>query len=62
MKVGVLLWNFDQISAESISQFSKKAEETEVHGLWVPETWVRDASVQLALAAIATKKIRFGSA
>tara|TARA_B100000686_G_scaffold70757_1_gene76567 strand:+ start:8720 stop:9718 length:999 start_codon:yes stop_codon:yes gene_type:complete len=62
MKVGVLLWNFDQISAESISQFSKKAEETGVHALWVPETWVRDASVQLALAAIATKKIRIGSA
>jgi alkanesulfonate monooxygenase SsuD/methylene tetrahydromethanopterin reductase-like flavin-dependent oxidoreductase (luciferase family) len=62
MKVGVLLWNFDQISAESISEFSAKVEEIGAHALWIPETWVRDASVQLALAAIATNKIRIGSA
>tara|TARA_A100001037_G_scaffold306865_1_gene357726 strand:+ start:33451 stop:34449 length:999 start_codon:yes stop_codon:yes gene_type:complete len=62
MNIGVLLWNFDQISAESILEFSKKVEETGAHALWIPETWVRDASVQLALAAMATKRIRIGSA
>ena len=62
MKIGILLWNFDQISAESISKFSKKVEESGAHALWIPETWVRDASIQLAVAALATKKIRIGSA
>ncbi|MED5578788.1 MAG: LLM class flavin-dependent oxidoreductase [Nitrospinota bacterium] len=62
MKTGVLLWNFDQISAESISKFSEEVEKSGAHALWIPETWVRDASVQLAVAALATKDIRIGSA
>lgn len=29
--------------------------------LWVPETWVRDAGIQLAVAAMSTEKIRLAS-
>ncbi len=37
------------------------AENAGLDTLWIPETWVRDASVQLAVAALSTQKIRLAS-
>lgn len=59
--LGVLLWRSEKVDAGAIARFAQRAEAAGLDALWVPETWVRDAAIQLALAAEATGRIRLGS-
>lgn len=59
--MGLVLWRHEQAESESIVRFAQRAEDAGLAALWIPETWVRDASVQLAVAALSTQKIRLAS-
>ncbi|MEE9275058.1 MAG: LLM class flavin-dependent oxidoreductase [bacterium] len=60
-RMGMLLWRSERIDAEGIARFAREAEGAGFDELWIPETWVREAGIQLALAAQATERIRLGS-
>ena len=58
---GVVLWRGERLDAEEITRFARRVEDAGLASLWVPETWVRDAGIQLALAAQATRTLRLGA-
>ena len=50
------------LSLESILGFAKKVEEkTNVHSLWVPESWGREAFVSLGALSQVTNKVKLGT-
>ncbi len=57
----MVLWRHDRIGAGGLARFARAAESAGLGALWIPETWVRDASVQLTLAAEATERIRLAA-
>ena len=61
-KKGVVLWHQETIDARDIPLFAEWCEDSGVDSLWFPETWVRDGSIHIAMAAQAVDKIKLGSA
>lgn len=50
------------LSVKSILGFAKKVEEkTNVHSLWVPESWGREAFVSLGALSQVTNKVKLGT-
>ncbi|MFP6870787.1 MAG: LLM class flavin-dependent oxidoreductase [Nitrospinota bacterium] len=60
-RTSIVLWRHDQIKTDELVRFARGAEDAGMDTLWIPETWVRDASVQLAISAYSTERIRIAS-
>ena len=61
-KKGIVLWHQETIDARDIPLFARWCEDSGIDSLWFPETWVRDGSIHIAMAAQAVDKIKLGSA
>lgn len=60
-RTSIVLWRHDQINPCELVRFARAVEEVGLDTLWIPETWVRDASVQLAISAYSTERLRIAS-
>ena len=59
---GVVLRHQETIDAREVPRFARWCEDSGIDSLWFPETWVRDGSVLIAMAAAGTKSIGLGAA